>query len=132
MFFDNNSYSYWFDLAEYDMETAKAMQKMKRFLYVGFMCHQTIEKALKGIIVKKDPSTTIPYIHNLTKLSKQSGLYDAFESDQKDMLDILEPLNIEARYPTVKEKLLETLTFKRCEEILKRTEALFSWIKMRS
>jgi HEPN domain-containing protein len=34
---------YWVELAEYDLETAKAMLKSKRYLYVGFNCHQTIE-----------------------------------------------------------------------------------------
>jgi len=28
---------YWLDLSEYDLETAMAMQKTKRYLYVGFM-----------------------------------------------------------------------------------------------
>ncbi|WP_330636719.1 HEPN domain-containing protein [Acutalibacter sp.] len=28
---------------------AKAMLETKRFLYVGFMCHQTIEKGLKAV-----------------------------------------------------------------------------------
>jgi hypothetical protein len=35
---------YWLDLSDYDLETAEAMFKTKRWLYVGFMCHQTIEK----------------------------------------------------------------------------------------
>jgi len=39
---------YWLELAEYDMETAKVMLLGERYLYVGFMCHQVIEKALKG------------------------------------------------------------------------------------
>ncbi|MCL2300052.1 MAG: HEPN domain-containing protein [Firmicutes bacterium] len=39
---------YWLDLADYDIETARAMLQTKRLLYVGFMCHQTAEKALKA------------------------------------------------------------------------------------
>ncbi|MGB9745400.1 MAG: HEPN domain-containing protein, partial [Bacteroidales bacterium] len=35
---------YWQDLSDYDMETAVAMLKSRRYLYVGFMCHQAIEK----------------------------------------------------------------------------------------
>ena len=31
---------YWNEIAEYDIETAKAMLVSKRFLYVGFICHQ--------------------------------------------------------------------------------------------
>lgn len=40
----NEKVKYWIDLAKYDFETAKAMFDTKRYLYVGFMCHQTIEK----------------------------------------------------------------------------------------
>lgn len=35
--------AYWLDLADYDLETAEAMHKTKRWLYVAFMCHQVIE-----------------------------------------------------------------------------------------
>lgn len=127
----NNTYLYWFDMSDYDMETAKAMLMTKRYLYVGFMCHQVIEKALKGFIVKSDSSKPIPYIHNLTKLSKQSGLYVEMAEHYKDMLDILDPLNIESSYPSAKEKLVASLTPERCEEILKGTEDLYKWIKLK-
>lgn len=39
---------YWIELSDYDLETAEAMLLSKRYLYVGFMCHQTIEKAFKA------------------------------------------------------------------------------------
>lgn len=126
---DNNLSSYWFDMSDYDIETAKAMLLTKRYLYVGFMCHQVIEKALKGCIAMNDSTKTIPYIHNLTKLSKQSDLYEKMTEFHKDTLDILDPLNIEARYPSAKDKLVASLTAKRCGEILQRTEDLYKWIK---
>ena len=31
----------------YDLDTAKAMLKSERYLYVGFMCNLAIEKILK-------------------------------------------------------------------------------------
>jgi len=34
---------YWIELSDYDLETAEAMLTSKRYLYVGFMCHQTID-----------------------------------------------------------------------------------------
>lgn len=40
---------YWLEIAEYDLETARAMLETGRYLYVGFMCHQVVEKALKEI-----------------------------------------------------------------------------------
>lgn len=49
MAMETQSFMYWFDMAEYDLATARAMLATKRFLYVGFMCHQVIEKSLKAI-----------------------------------------------------------------------------------
>ncbi|NLX02063.1 MAG: HEPN domain-containing protein [Syntrophomonadaceae bacterium] len=57
--------------------------------------------------------------------------YEANSDEHKDTLDLLEPLNIEARYPTAKDKLLESLTKERCVTILHKTEVLFTWIKAR-
>ncbi len=132
MISDNSKYEYWFDMADYDMETAKAMLMAKRYLYVGFMCHQVIEKALKGFIIISCSSKPVPYIHNLSRLSKQSGLNVEMTEYDKDTLDILDPLNIEARYPSAKDKLVASLTQIRCEEIIQRTEDLYQWIKLKS
>jgi hypothetical protein len=45
--------------------------------------------------------------------------------DQLDFLDTLEPLNIEARYPTHNEYIMKTLNQNRCSEILKNTKEQF-------
>lgn len=118
---------YWIALAEYDLETAKVMLSGKRFLYVGFMCHQVVEKALKAYyqFFRKN---TPPHTHNLTVLASQSGLYENLDEARKDLLDVLEPLNIEARYPTQKDQLFRSLTEERCKFILEGTEELFAWI----
>ena len=34
---------YWLEIAQYDLVSAKAMLESKRFLYVGFLCHQVVE-----------------------------------------------------------------------------------------
>lgn len=39
---------YWVELSDYDLDTAQAMLETRRYLYVGFMCHQVIEKILKA------------------------------------------------------------------------------------
>lgn len=36
--------TYWVEMSDYDFDTAHAMLETQRFLYVGFMCHQVIEK----------------------------------------------------------------------------------------
>jgi len=40
--------AYWDELSRYDLDTAKVMLDGARYLYVGFMCHQAVEKALKA------------------------------------------------------------------------------------
>jgi len=119
---------YWLELAEYDMETAKAMLETGRLLYVGFMCHQTVEKSLKAyyvFIMKESPVFT----HRLTFFTDKTGLENELTERQKDFIDELEPLNIEARYPTYKEKLLRSLTKERCQLIIENTEEFLKWIK---
>lgn len=118
---------YWLDIAEYDLETAKAMLDTKRYLYVGFMCHQTIEKGLKAVIAKTGEFP--PKIHNLVELSKKATLYYMFSDSQKDFLMNLNPLNIESRYPSYIEKINGILTETKCKEILFDTRELLKWIK---
>lgn len=124
----NDKVKYWLDLSDYDFETAEAMQQSKRFLYVGFMCHQTIEKIFKAYFtsLKKDVP---PFSHNLSYLAKKGDFYDTLSQVQKDFVDQLEPLNIEARYPSDKERLLKSLNEAKCEEILNKTKELQTWIK---
>lgn len=68
------------------------------------MCHQVIEKILKA------------YWSSVTE-------------EQLDFIDVLEPLNIEARYPSNKERLMKSLNADRCNELIKLTDELRIWIK---
>jgi len=119
---------YWIDLSDYDFETAEAMFQSRRFLYVGFMCHQTIEKAFKAYFIKMK-SETAPYTHSLSFLAKTGDFYEAFSEDQKEFIDQIEPLNIEARYPSHKERLLKSLTDEKCRDLIKKTKEIQKWIK---
>ena len=119
---------YWIDISDYDLETAEAMLQSKRYLYVGFMCHQSIEKIFKAYYTSTKTETA-PFSHSLSYLAKKGDFYESFSEEQKDFIDQIEPLNIEARYPSHKERLLKSLTEKKCLEILKRTRELQIWIK---
>jgi len=123
-----NKIDYWTDMAEYDLETARVMLKGGRYLYVGFMCHQVIEKIFKGYYVLTNNDNP-PFTHNLRHLAQESGLFDKMDENQKDLVELVGPLNIEARYPTYKEKIFKALSRERCVDILKRTEELFQWTK---
>jgi HEPN domain-containing protein len=121
---------YWLELSDYDIETAEAMFNTKRFLYVGFMCHQAVEKILKAYYNKvyDEPA---PYTHNLFFLVERSKLASELSEEQKDLIDQLEPLNIESRYPSHKEKIFKTLSEEYCVQIINKTKELLGWIKER-
>ena len=121
---------YWTELSDYDVETAEVMLKNKRYLYVGFMCHQSIEKIFKAYFVRLK-NETAPYTHALSYLAKKGEFYDLFSEEQRDFIDMLEPLNIETRYPSYKERLLKSLTNAKCTEILNNTKQLQQWIKQK-
>ncbi|MEA2109039.1 MAG: HEPN domain-containing protein [Pseudomonadota bacterium] len=63
--------------------------------------------------------------------AQKASLYSLFSESQKNFIDILEPMNIEARYPSNKERLLKSLTEERCTQILQETEELHLWIKQK-
>lgn len=120
--------AYWTDIAEYDLDTAQAMLDTGRYLYVGFMCHQVIEKMLKAYwsqVLEEPPLK----IHNLSRLAEISGLDQEMSKEQKLFIDVLDPLNIEARYPSYKEKLASRFSKNICNELLNRTKELSRWIK---
>ncbi len=124
----NEKIQYWVELSDYDLETAKVMLESSRYLYVGFMCHQVIEKIFKALYVHttgKHP----PHTHNLSYLAKKAGIIEALSESQENFLDILEPLNIEARYPSQKERLLNSLNHDKCSQILNQTLELQTWAK---
>jgi HEPN domain-containing protein len=125
-----NKTAYWIELSDYDLITAEAMLKTKRYLYVGFMCHQTIEKAFKAYFTIFSDEA-IPFSHSLSYLAKKGRFYEDFSEEQKDFIDEIEPLNIEARYPSHKERLLKSLNEVKCKELLKKTKTLQEWIKMK-
>ncbi len=120
--------TYWIERADYDFDTALDLMKSKRWIYVAFMCHQTLEKTLKAYWTAKQ-TTDPPYIHNLSRLAELSGIEASMDSDQKMFLDTMTPMNIEARYPDYKSRLAAGLNQNVCEQIINKTCEMASWIK---
>ena len=120
--------AYWLDLADYDLETAEAMYKTKRWLYVAFMCHQVIEKILKAYWSGTQPNDP-PYIHNHKRLAEGGGLYGKMSKEQKDFINTLNNFNIEARYPEDKQALHSLLSKETCRYIIDETKRMTEWIK---
>ena len=60
-----------------------------------------------------------PYTHNLLKLVEECDIVDLLSEDQKKLIDLLMPLNIEARYPDEKREIMKNLTSSKTREIFK-------------
>lgn len=119
---------YWLDIAKYDLDTAKVMLESKRYLYLGFMCHQIIEKSIKAYFWYSKESEP-PYIHNLFLLAEKSGLINLLDDEQKELINELIPLNIQARYPEDKNVLLKKLNYNKSRSLLKKTKDFYQWIE---
>ncbi|MDR1722736.1 MAG: HEPN domain-containing protein [Tannerella sp.] len=120
--------TYWIALSDEDLKVSGTMLDNKHYLYVGFMCHQCVEKIFKACFQKlmsKDP----PYMHDLQLLAKQSGFWDALSEEQQQFVRTLGPLNIKTRYPDYKRTLARELTDAVCADILRQTKELTQWTK---
>ena len=94
------------------------------------MCHQIAEKGFKAVIASQT-DTPPPRTHDLLKLAKLGGVFGDLSEEQFELLDILKPLQIEARYPADKDKIGKSLSEDRCIKILAATEELLCWIKQK-
>jgi HEPN domain-containing protein len=120
--------TYWVELSDYDLETAEGMMQIKKYLYVAFMCHQTIEKIFKAVYTQQKEDTP-PFVHKLTFIAQTGEFYDNFSAEQIEFIDRLEPLNIKTRYPDYKKELAKRLTPIICLEIINKTKNLQQWTK---
>ena len=125
---ESSKIKYWTELSDYDIESARVMLEGKRYLYVGFMCHQAIEKILKAYFSASIQEVP-PHTHNLTKLSELAGLNKYLTEAQKDYLFSIQPLNIEARYPSYKEGLMKSLNQENTSRLLEQSREFQSWVK---
>jgi len=57
----------WLKQSDFDMKAALAMFEVKNYIYSVFMCHLSVEKALKGLYLNK-LGEPVPKTHNLIYL----------------------------------------------------------------
>ena len=116
----------WFKQAAYDLKTAEIMLKNKRFIYAVFMCHLTIEKALKGLYQYR-LNEVPPKVHNLIYLVEKIGL-----SPSEKLYDAIFELNrvsIPTRYPDDLTKMKSEYKKKNTLEIINSSKEVLKWLK---
>jgi HEPN domain-containing protein len=115
----------WVERAQYDLDTADAMFKAGRYLYVLFCCQQAVEKALKAVIVKRTGELP-PRIHNLLRLAETAGIGSS--EKQIDLLTKLSGYYIKSRYPEEIRAAGAAITQELAREVLGRTEQTVKWV----
>lgn len=119
----------WFKQAEYDLKTAEAMFEAGRYIYTVFMCHLSIEKALKGFYAKKLKQNPVK-THDLSYLAEKIEL--RLPKAHQVFLEDLNDLSIPARYPDELEKLIKQYKKDNTKKILSQTKELWRWLKKKS
>lgn len=130
-------YEYWLEAATYDLESARVMMDGGRYMYVAFMCQQSIEKLTKGIYTLYTDNEA-PRVHNIWNIFKHIKLDTSLEDINEFEDNLLKYKNffaellsfyISGRYPSFKEKVSSSINFDRAKNVLDNTEEVFKWIE---
>lgn len=116
----------WFEMSDYDWETAKAMFRSRRYVYCIFMCHLAIEKALKGVFWEVKEQFP-PKTHNLLFFVKELAL-----PVPQELLDFIGKLNdasVVTRYPEDLQKVVKAYPRRVTQAYLNQTEEALQWLK---
>ena len=116
----------WIDTANYDLKTAEAMLKSKRYIYVVFMCHLATEKMIKAIISAEIEGLP-PKSHGLLYLSGKALIQ--FPEDLQEFIEQLDNVSVVTRYPEDLKKLSKEFNKNKAEEILSLTRRTLRWLR---
>jgi HEPN domain-containing protein len=109
------------------LDTADAMFKAGRYLYVLFCCLQAVEKTLKAMIVKKTGKLP-PRIHNLPRLAEVARIESSPE--QVQFLGQLSGCHFQSRYPEAMTAAGATITQELARDVLGKTEQTVQCVRL--
>ena len=126
---EQEKYEYWLDIAKYDLDTAEAMLTSKRWLYVVFMCQQSVEKLVKGLYTLYIDDN-IPRTHNIKPILErfEDKLPHTIPEEANDFFDTLSSYYLNNRYPDYMKKLSDLINEPEAKETLARTKEVFKWL----
>jgi HEPN domain-containing protein len=116
----------WLKSSDYDLKTAAFLLKSKRYIYVVFMCHLSLEKTLKAIlseVVRELP----PYTHNLNRLLELGGI--TLPEDMQSFVNTINLQSVPTRYPEDFSRLSKELDGKTAAEYMRQTKRIILWLK---
>jgi HEPN domain-containing protein len=117
----------WLRQADYDMGTADAMLRSGRYFYAVFMCHLSIEKALKGLyatVLSDIPPKTHNLLYLLNKIDRRP------ERKLEKFMIRLNTASIATRYPDDLAKIQAAYTEDISKDMIAKSKEVLAWVKM--
>ncbi len=122
----NELVRYWLNGSDYDWGAAQSLFRSRKYPYALFLCHLSVEKLLKGLIVK-EARDQAPYTHSLSYLAGKLSL--EFSKEQLALLEEMSDFNMEARYPDERNQFYKTADRKFAKRFLASAGGLREWLK---
>jgi HEPN domain-containing protein len=116
----------WLRQAQYDMETADYLFEGERYFYAVFMCHLSIEKALKGLYVKRFNKTP-PKTHSLIYLIEFINI--DIPGNHYEVIFTLNRISVPARYPDNLQTILKEFNKSKTIEVIEQSKEVLKWLK---
>jgi HEPN domain-containing protein len=116
----------WMRQADYDFDTAMVMFDSGRYFYAVFMCHLSVEKALKAVNLAHHKLPP-PKTHSLVLLAEL--LPFSASEEQTNFLFNLSRANVATRYPEELGSLMAEFSESKTREMLKQGKEIVHWLK---
>ena len=116
----------WLQSMGYDLKTVSTLLKDRKYIYVVFMCHLAIEKALKAVLSEMFKELP-PYTHNLNRLIELGNI--KLPHKHQDFINKINLQSVPTRYPEDFKKLSKEFNKKIAEDYLKQTRGVITWLK---
>jgi HEPN domain-containing protein len=119
----------WFRQAQYDLKSSEVLFNSKRYIHTIFMCHLSIEKALKGLyvsILKEMP----PKTHNLIYLVEKIKV--ELPDHLLNFLSTMNGVSVLTRYPDDLKKMQKVYNKAKTKVLLESSKDLLKWLKAKT
>jgi HEPN domain-containing protein len=119
-------YEEWFFQSDYDLETAYQMLLSGRNIYCIFMCHLSLEKALKGQFIKQ-LNVFPPKVHDLMYFVDRISLLT--DDTHLNFIMWLNRMGIITRYPEDLRNMIKLFSQEQTSNIYEQSKTIQKWIK---
>ncbi len=116
----------WLAQVDYDLTSAEHMLNSGRHVYVIFLCHLALEKALKALVTEETGKLP-PRTHNLIDLARRAKLTPS--EKHRDFIGRLNDVSVVTRYPENLSEVVSQYPESVAREYLDKTKEIVAWLR---